>query len=101
MPCRGEKARPLSSSLNMERRIITNAVITALIVIMHNNDSNGMAVNWKHNTDILCGEKHAIPKIVEIPMVDTIEKVIVTLDYGTIEQEVQGLQVASKLVCTL
>ena len=101
MPCRAEKARLLSSSLNMERRTITNAVITAFIVIMHNNDSNGMAVNWKHNTDILCGEKHAIPKIVEIPMVDTIEKVIVTLDYGTIEQEVQGLQVASKLVCTL
>ena len=84
MPCRAEKARLLSSSLNMERRTITNAVITAFIVIMH-NDSNGMAVNWKHNTDILRGEKHAIPKIVEIPKVDTIEKVIVTLDYGTIE----------------
>ena len=97
IPCRAEKATALSSSLNMKRRTITNAVITAFIVIMHNNDSNGMAVNWKHNTDILRGEKHAIPKIVEIPMVDTIEKVIVTLDYGTIEREVQGLQAVSKL----
>ena len=53
MACRAEKARPLSSSLNMERRTITNVVITAFIVIMHNNDSNRMAVNWKHNTDFV------------------------------------------------
>ena len=97
MACRAEKARLLSSSLNMERRTITNAVITAFIVIMYNNDSNGIAVNWKHNTDILRGEKHAISKIVEIPMGDTIEKVIETLEYGTFEREVQGLQAALKL----
>ena len=97
MACRAAKARLLSSSLNMERRTITNAVITAFIVIMYNNDSNGIAVNWKHNTDIFRGGKHALPKIVEIPMVDTIEKVIETLEYGTIEREVQGLQAALKL----
>jgi len=56
-----------------------------------------MTVNWQHNTEILRGEKRAIPKIVKIPIVDTIEKIMVTLDYGTIEGEVQGLQAASKL----
>ena len=52
-----------------------------------------MTVNWQHNTDILRGEKHAIPKIVKIrgekhaipkivkiPIIDTIEKITVTLD---------------------
>lgn len=96
-PCRAEKVSPLSRLLNMKKTTTTNAVITAFMAIIYNNICNGMTVNWQHNTEILRGEKHAIPKIVKIPIVDTIEKITVTLDYGTIEREVQGLQVASKL----
>ena len=96
-PCRAEKVSLLSRLLDMKKTTITNAVITAFTVIIYNSLCNGMTVNWQHNTEILPGEKHTIPKIVEIPIVDTIEKITVTLDYGTIKREVQGLQAASKL----
>jgi len=81
----------------MKRITLTAAAITAITVILNNENCSGMEVNWQRNTEILRGEKHATPKVVNIPIVDTIEKITVTLDYGNIEGEVQGLQAASKL----
>lgn len=90
-PCRAEKVSPLSRLLDMKEITTTNAVITAFPLINYNSFCDGMTVNWQHNTEILHGEKHAIPKIVKIPIIDTIEKIMITLDYGTIEGKVQGL----------
>ena len=51
---------------------ITSAVILTFIATIHNRGTNGMEVNWKRDSEILRGEKHAMSKIVEILMVDAV-----------------------------
>ena len=93
MPSRESQPAVLCRLLDMKKITTTNAVITAFTLIIYNSLCDGMTVNWQHNTDILRGEKHAIPKIVKIrgekhaipkivkiPIIDTIEKITVTLD---------------------
>ena len=75
----------------MRKITITNAVTIAFIAIIHNSDCNGMVVNWQHNMEILRGEKYVTLKNVKIPIVDTIEKVIITLDCGIIAGKEPGL----------
>ena len=65
----------------MGKITITSAVIFAFSATIHNGDTNRMEVNWNRNTEILHDEKHATPKIVEVPMVNTVEEVTIILDY--------------------